>query len=245
MRIAFDLDGVLADLHRMFAATALQLYPSLDLAAVASPDTGASPPEEDVAGGESAAEAKEEDDALPLSRRQARAVWDELCGQENFWETLEEIERGAIKRIAEIVETHRWEVLFITSRPPSAGLTVQRQTQRWLATHGFSLPSVYVVHGSRGRIADALQLDVVVDDRADNCLDVVLESKSRAILLWRGTQSSVPPSAKRLGIGVVSTVAGCLDVLLEAERSAGTSTDLMQRLRRLLGLQTKPAATER
>ena len=244
MRIAFDLDGVLADLHKMFAATALRLYPQLDLAAVASPDTGASPPADD-AGAESGSEEKEEDETLPLTRRQIRAVWDELCGQQNFWETLEEIEKGAIARIAEVAEKHKWEVLFITSRPDSAGSTVQRQTQRWLAKQGFSLPSVYVVHGSRGRIADALQLDVVVDDRADNCLDVVLESKSRAILVWRGTPASVPPSTKRLGIGVVSTVTACLEVLLEAEKTATTSSDLMQRLRRLLGLQTKPAATER
>lgn len=245
MRIAFDLDGVLADLHRMFATTALRLFPELDLAAVASPETGASPPTDDEEGAEPVAPDRAQDESLPLSRHQARAVWRELCGQDDFWETLEEIEKGAIARIAAIAEKHRWEVLFITSRPASSGSTVQRQTQRWLAKHGFALPSVYVVHGSRGRIADALQLDVVIDDRAENCLDVVLESKSRAILVWRGAYASVPPSAKRLGIGVVSTVAASLDVLLEAERSSSTSTDLMQRLRKLLGLQTKPAATER
>ena len=60
MRIAFDLDGVLADLHRMFAATALRMFPELDQAAVASPETGASPPTDEAESAEPGAEPKEE-----------------------------------------------------------------------------------------------------------------------------------------------------------------------------------------
>ncbi len=50
LRIAFDLDGVLADLHKTFAECALRLFPELDAAVVASPDTGSSPPVGDGAG---------------------------------------------------------------------------------------------------------------------------------------------------------------------------------------------------
>jgi hypothetical protein len=64
----------------------------------------------------------------------------------------------------------------------------------------------------------------------------MLESKARAILIWRGSRASVPVSAKRLGIGVSSSVEECLDVLVEAERAAGTPADLVTRLKRLLGL---------
>ena len=45
MRIAFDLDGVLADLHGAFAETANRLYPELDSAAIESPEVGSSPPD--------------------------------------------------------------------------------------------------------------------------------------------------------------------------------------------------------
>jgi hypothetical protein len=113
---------------------------------------------------------------------------------------------------------------------------VQRQSQRWLQRLGFPLPSVFVVHGSRGKVADALALDVVVDDRPDNCLDVALESKARAVLIWRNTSARAPAAARRMGIGVQATVASCLDVLVEAERAAQTPADLLQRLRRLFGL---------
>ena len=115
---------------------------------------------------------------------------------------------------------------------------MQRQSQRWLAARGFLLPSVYVVHGSRGKVADALAIDVVVDDRPDNCLDVVLESRAAALLVWRGSPATVPASAKRLGIAAVPTVARVLEALVETDRRDGEGS-LLQRLRNLFGLRTR------
>jgi hypothetical protein len=246
MRIGCDLDGVLADLNRAFVAVVRRRYPQLDVSAVTAADEVAAAPR--VAGNspEGATEALRTvaDDPVPLALTpgQMDETWKELCGVTDFWETIEEIEDGAIARLATLAEAQRWEVIFLTSRPTSAGRLVQRQSQRWLERKGFALPSVYVVQQSRGRIADALALDVVIDDRPENCLDVALESKARAILIWRGAAASVPDSAKRLGIGVVPTVAACLDLLIEADRSAATPVDFVQRLKRLLGLGPRAAA---
>jgi hypothetical protein len=189
MRIAFDMDGVVADLHTAYAQAALRLFPELDRSAIATPEVGASPPDDS---GTAETEAPETGDALVVTRRQSEAIWRELTAQENFWESLAEIEPGAIARIAAVAEERRWDILFITSRPRSAGRTLQRQSQRWLEKLGFPLPSVFTVRGSRGRVAQALDLDVVIDDRPDNCLDVALESSAAAILLWRGSQESCP-----------------------------------------------------
>ena len=240
MRIAFDLDGVLADLHEPFVREAIKLFPELDAAKIGAADIGASPDDETR---------KKDDDPIGLpaaasvavSSRQSDAVWKAVAATENFWESLKECEPGAIARLFKLAEERKWEVLFITSRPKSAGRTVQRQSQRWIHRHGFELPSVYVVHGSRGRVAEALKLDVVIDDRPDNCLDVVLESKAGAILVWRGSQGSVPASAKRLGIAVVSSVAACLDALTEAD-NAKEPGGLIDRLRRVFGMRTRAAA---
>ncbi|MEO8481887.1 MAG: hypothetical protein ABI634_06730 [Acidobacteriota bacterium] len=243
MRIAFDLDGVLADLHTPFVRTAARLFPELDPAVLGAQDVAASPPAEGEAAGDDGE--GQLAPALPhvsLSRRQSEQVWREIAATENFWETLREIEPGAIARIAAVADARGWEVLFITSRPRSAGRTVQRQSQRWLQSHGFPLPSLYVVHRSRGRIAEALAIDVVVDDRDDNCLDVVLESKAGALLVWRGDQTAVPISAKRLGIAVVPTVAAVLDALIEAERATDGGAGMLDRLRRMFGLKTKSAS---
>lgn len=244
MRIAFDLDGVLADLHAPFVKAAVKLFPELDAAAIRSADVGASPPDTPVESpdGTTDAQVEESSTQMPLTHRQSDAVWRHIATMDDFWEGLDEIEPGAIARLATLADERRWEVLFITSRPRSGGRTVQRQTQRWLDRLGFPMPSVYVVHGSRGRIAEALQIDMVVDDRPENCLDVVLESKAGALLVWRGRESSVPASARRLGIAVVPTVAACLDALVEAEQ-ASNGGSLLDRLRRLFGLRTGPATS--
>lgn len=245
MRIAFDLDGVLADLHAPFVRAAIQIFPELDQTVIASADIGASPSQSEAGTDEAApdADASPPQD-VPLTRRQSNAVWKHLTAQEDFWESLGEIEPGAIARLAALADERRWEVLFITSRPHSAGRTVQRQSQRWLERCGFQLPSVYVVHRSRGRIAEALAIDIVVDDRPENCLDVVLESKAGAILVWRGEMVTVPASARRLGIAAAPTVAAALDAIVEAEEAGGGGA-VLDRLRRLFGLRTSPASTLR
>ena len=61
----------------------------------------------------------------------------------------------------------------MTKRPPSAGDSVQFQTQWWIERFGFYLPSVLTVPGSRGDVANALRLDLLVDDQLINCVEVV------------------------------------------------------------------------
>jgi hypothetical protein len=237
VRLGFDLDGVLADLHSSFTRAAVELFPALDPTSLTSGDIVASQP---AADGEDPAKT-DEPRPLALSRRQMDAVWAKLSSTQNYWETLGEHEPGAIERLATLTDERGWEVIFITSRPSSEGRTVQRQSQRWLQRYGFPMPSVFVVHGSRGRVAEALALDLVIDDRPENCLDVVLESKAGAVLVWRGSRAGVPGSAKRLGIGVVSSVAECLDHILAAERSESDGT-FVSRLKKLLGLPTRTGA---
>ena len=241
MRLGCDLDGVLANLHGAFVSTAVELFPDLDRSAIEAPTFGASPPDPTRAPETPPVSPSEPD--IVVSPRQTDAIWRRLSSTGDFWETLEEIESGAISKLAELTEERRWEVIFLTSRPPSSGSTVQRQSQRWLERHGFPLPSVYVVHGSRGRIAEALELDVVIDDRPENCLDIVLESKAAAVLIWRTAQSGVPVSARRLGISVAPSVMACLDTIVEGERSREGS--LVERLRRLFGLRPSAGALQR
>ena len=235
MRIAFDMDGVLADLHGAFAATAQRLFPELDTVLLGAPEIGSSPPLPEAVEPSIVAKPRVHGD-LPLTTRQTDAVWKALSDVPDFWETLGEIEAGTIRRLGTLADERRWEMLFITSRPRSAGRTVQRQSQRWLEKMGFPLPSVYVVQGSRGFIAKALQIDVVVDDRPENCLDVVLESQSGAILVWRGQREAVPGSAKRMGIAVVTSVADCLEAIIKIEQP--DERGVLERLRSLFGLRT-------
>ncbi|HEX6211609.1 MAG TPA: hypothetical protein VF136_12585 [Methylomirabilota bacterium] len=235
LRLGFDLDGVLADMNGALLREARRLFPDLEIQASASTPAPLAAPDPGTP------EAGDPSESLPtplaLSRRQERQLWDTVKKIENFWETLEETEPGIVGRLAETARARRWEVIFLTSRPRTAGDIVQVQSQRWLAARGFELPSLFVVSMSRGKIAASLELDVVVDDRPENCLDITIESRARAILVWRGDQGGVPASARRLGIGGVPSVGACLDLLIDADTPDATSPSFVDRLKRLLGLK--------
>jgi hypothetical protein len=230
MRLGFDLDGTVADMQAALAREARRLFPGVD------PDTlprSIAPGHEPSVFTMSA-----------LSVHQQNELWSAVCARNNFWETLEEIEPGSIARLSRLAAEHKWEVIFLTSRPETRGDTAQAQSHRWLKARGFDLPSVFVVHGSRGKIAASLQLDVLVDDRPENCLDVVIDSGARAILVWRGGEDKVPGSARQLGIGAVNSISECLDildVLDEAQSEAG----LIARFKKLLGLKPSRRFSEK
>ena len=249
LRIAFDLDGVLADMESELVRQAEILFGApmtRRLRERAAEDAATNAPAEMARPSETTVDAAA--DSVPallqlnMTSRQQRQLWRHVEAVDSFWEHLPEIEPGAVKRLAAVASDRRWEVIFLTKRPETAGATSQMQTQRWLELHGFVLPSVYVVQGSRGRIAAALGLDIVIDDRPENCLDVVVDSKARAILVWREDEKYLPPATKRLGIGVVTSVAECLDILTQVDSSAARDrSGVMNRLMRLLGLKEPTA----
>jgi hypothetical protein len=177
--------------------------------------------------------------ALHLTTRQRRRLWHHIATIDNFWETLKEIEPGSIARLAALAADRRGGTIFLTRRRASAGSTSQVQTQRLLESKGFRLPSVYVVQGSRGRIAAALALDFVIDDTPENCLDVVVDSRARAILVWRQDEKQLPSAARRLGIGVVKSVDDCLKILAQVDAQATDRPKVMDRVMRLLGLKDR------
>jgi hypothetical protein len=235
MRLGFDLDGTVADLQGALAREARELFPGID------PANLPRSPAPSEAGREETGEEDRDDsgDSILLTTRQQRQLWKAVCARENFWETLDEIESGTLDRLSRLVRERRWELIFLTSRPETKGETAQMQSYRWLVTHGFSSPSVFVVHGSRGKIAHALELDVIVDDRPENCLDVAADSTARAILVWRGGEDQALASARRLGIGAVASIAECLDILDMIDRAGSDRGGMLEQLKRLLGLRSR------
>lgn len=235
MRLGFDLDGTVADMQGALAREAQRLFPELDPASLprsAAPESAS----------ESTEAAGAENPLGPaigaLTTRQQNELWRVVCAQTNWWEGLDEIEPGALARLFAVVTERRWELIFLTSRPETKGDTAQAQSYRWLISKGFGAPSVFVVHGSRGKIASALQLDVLVDDRPENCLDVAIDSAARPILVWRGDEGKVPASARQLGIGSVASIAECLDILELLDQPDSAASGMVERLKRLLGLKS-------
>lgn len=189
LRIGVDIDGVLADFRTAFHQAARRCL------------------RRDVADAENAA------GAPALDQKDVRKVWEFVAKTTNWWVELEPYEPEQIARLYDVTRASGWEVFFLTNRPGSAGDTVQYQTQWWLERHGFYLPSVLTVPGSRGDVANGLRLDILVDDLVLNCVEVVSASASKALLLQRGHDAVARKHAIDRGIGVVATLHEALSVL--------------------------------
>lgn len=236
LRIAFDMDGTLADLSSAYSVMEDRLFgperseherpaPEAREAEQHPQEDGPPPP------------ATTGDNRRRASRRGSRhrdRVWRAIEETPNFWTTLEPLEPGVVKRLYQLAAEHRWEVFFITQRPATAGATVQWQTQTWLVQQGFAMPSVIPLSGARGKCAAALHLDYLIDDTPQNCLDVLSESSTRAILLVDGDDPVAESSARRLGIGTARNIHEVLELLVQAT-AARANPSLFEKFRKMVG----------
>ena len=232
LRIGFDIDGVLADMERALLYEAEKLF---------GPSVTTQKPSAEHASMGDIVPAEIVDNAplrqeLQLTARQRRQLWRHVQAIDNFWESLAETEPGIVAQLASLVQERRWEVIFLTRRPETAGSRAQIQTQRWLVAQGYTMPSVYVVTGSRGRIAAALALDLMVDDTPENCVDIATDSRARCIAVFRG-EDAPPTVLSRMGIHVVQTTAAALKLLTEIQSSLEHRPGTMERVMRSLGLR--------
>ena len=111
---------------------------------------------------------------------------------------------------------------------------MQWQTHKWLVEQGVHTPSVIPLSGGRGKAAAALRLDYLIDDTPQNCMDVLSDSSTRAILLVDADDPLAEASARRLGIGVARNVRDVLDLLMQANAARANPT-LFEKLRKLVG----------
>jgi 5'(3')-deoxyribonucleotidase len=234
LRIAFDMDGTLADLSSAYAELEQRLFggdgeherPAPEGREVEQrSDEGGTPPQRPPA---------DRRTAPRYSTQHRDRVWREIEGTPNFWTTLKPIDDRAVKRLYQLTGDHNWEVFFITQRPATLGGTVQWQTHKWLVDHGFLTPSVIPLSGGRGKAASALRLDYLVDDTPQNCVDVLSDSSTRAILLVDSDDPLAASSARRLGIGTALNINDVLDLLVQAT-AARANPSLFEKLRKLVG----------
>ncbi len=189
LRIGIDIDGVLADFRTAFHEAAMRcLRHDVD-------------DEQDL------------ETLTPLSAGDVRRVWDHIAAAHNWWMEVPAYEPDQIARLYSLTRAAGWEVFFMTKRPPSAGDSVQFQTQWWIERFGFYLPAVMTVPGSRGDIANGLRLDLILDDQLINCVEVISTAPTKAVLVLRSNDSAAKQQASNRGIGVVSTLAEALTVI--------------------------------
>lgn len=108
------------------------------------------------------------------TKEQTSAVWDDIVKDPHFWERLLAYP-DTIKFLWDLeefcIKYGACDVYFITSRP---GLKAKHQTERWLRAHGwFRFDPTVLISSEKGLCARALKLDFYLDDRNENCDDVM------------------------------------------------------------------------
>jgi hypothetical protein len=203
LRLGVDVDGIVADFQSAFRA-------------LAERELGLTPGDAETG----------------LSKSDVDRLWRAVASTTNWWLDVPAYEPDQIERLYAQSRKARWEVFFMTSRPPSAGDSVQLQTQVWLERHGYFLPSVLTTPaGARGELARSVRLDLALDDRPVNCLEIISASNAKALMVLRGaTEARTREAAEARGIGVVSSLAEALDAV---ERLAELLTTRRGRLVRL------------
>jgi hypothetical protein len=222
LRLGFDLDGVVADFRTAFLDAAAQLLGRDSLRTQSSPMP----------------------DLDAVSAADAQRVWNVITATPNWWLTMAPYEPTQIARLYQLARRFRWEVSFLTTRVPTAGDSVQFQSQAWLETYGYYMPAVVTVPGSRGEVANALRLDLVVDDQFLNCVEVVSASQAKAILILqmgeRSRDRNLEQQAIDRGIGVVYRLEDVIEVLLKLQDILPQKRGATMRLAEWFGARREP-----
>ena len=180
MRVAIDIDGVIADFTWGFTGVAVELGILGRRRHCSEQDTW-----------------RFEAGRGPFP---AGPVWEEFKRRWNWWMTMEpfpDIE-ATIPFLNQTIAEH--DVFFITSRVPTRGLPPDAQTRYWLEGLGVNMPHaglVVVPTGQKGLVCKGLRIDVAIDDCPDNLFDLVgaCPSVARNWLYnhppeWRGPRAS-------------------------------------------------------
>jgi len=112
-------------------------------------------------------------------------VWNVWKGLWNKWMTLDPlIYPWDILKLNDAIRDH--DVYFITTRPGTRGLTADRQTEYWLAGLGINTMMSRVIAtkaGSKGRLMEALDIEIAIDDSPNYLNEIVLDTSSTQVVV--------------------------------------------------------------
>ena len=167
MRVGIDMDGVLADFNTTFIdlivqTTGKNLFPPgpFDIPTWHYPEH------------------------YGYSRDEVKEVWEVVKNSERFWFMLQPYD-DAVDFIKQL-DPEKHDIYFITNR---VGLNVKYQTESWLEFFQFAMESnriampTVLISEHKGYAAAALNLDVYIDDKVENCEDVKTWTKDCKVFM--------------------------------------------------------------
>jgi 5'(3')-deoxyribonucleotidase len=187
--IGCDIDGVLADFNNGFAER-LRLVTNRDLL----PEGYDNPPVWNWP------------EHFGYTPKEINETWDNCWTDPEFWVNLDAI--GRVDKFFEQLDGLDADIYFITAR---TGVNVKKQTEQWLEMYGFESPTVLIAY-EKGPLAKALRLTHFLDDRDQNCQDVVETStETQVFLLDRNYNRASQSMLKAAGVTVLTDRQQFLD----------------------------------
>ncbi len=116
---------------------------------------------------------------LGLSEKQLADIWEHIR-ETDFWETLAPAKNGVVA--LSMIRHQRKagdRIYFITDRK---GSYAKHLTEFWLDSNGYECPTVLLT-GDKGPVCKALGVELFVDDRPSNCLDVATRCPQAKVFL--------------------------------------------------------------
>lgn len=182
MKLAIDVDGVLAEFDGSFAA--LLEEQTGRPCRILEPDRWEWP------------------HALGFSKPEEERAWQYISEHPNWWATLQSYEDSDVDFRA--VERDGHDIYFVTARrTPFARF----YTANWLRDVYTLYDAAVILSNDKGLICRALRIDAFLDDRPEHCIDVRLVSpKTKSYLRKRSHNAMAQKYVERDGVILTDSV---------------------------------------
>jgi uncharacterized protein len=101
-----------------------------------------------------------------------------------FWQELVPLPSAEQWRALDRLN-HKHQLVFITHRCAQETYDIAEVTRDWLRRHGISKPVVYFAQSYKSELIGKLSVELFVDDRHENCLDVAENTTARVLMPHR------------------------------------------------------------
>lgn len=166
MRVAFDIDGVIADFVRSFTKIPWNIFGDHTFVPWTTPE--------------------QEQWGFPPHFQYER-TWEYVKAQYNWWMTLKPlINNYEIAMLNNAIDNH--DVYFITSRPRTKGFSAETQSKLWLSSIGVISEHASVIAtqaGKKGVLCKALDIDVAIDDRVGGVQEIMEQGINCFTRRWK------------------------------------------------------------
>ncbi len=135
-----------------------------------------------------------------LSYEMEQVVWEKIRETENFYETLPVYaSQQDLSLLRKIIQTGKHEIIFITSRFPTKGRTVEEQTILWIEKHVGVTPKVFVTP-KKGQLCKELGIELALDDAPHHLHDLISHGIEAVVMDWSYNRHLTDlPRVKTLG----------------------------------------------